>query len=70
MARGYRLHRYKVADIKLRVAGSRRASKDEVEAVLRHEYNLHEANYSDHAWDAISVGVYHLAQLRIQAEVN
>ena len=67
MARGYRLHRYKVGDVKLGVAGSRRASKDAVEAVLRHEYDLHDRNYSDHAWDAMSVGVYHLAQLRIQA---
>ena len=67
MARGYRLHRYPVGDIKLGVAGSRKATKDSVEAVLRHEYNLHDANYSDHAWDAMSVGVYHLAQLRIQA---
>lgn len=70
MARGYRLHRYKVGDVKLGVAGSRRASKDAVEAVLRHEYNLHDRNYSDHAWDAISVGVYHLAQLRIQASIS
>ena len=67
MARGYRLYRYKVGDIKQGVAGSQRASKDAVEAVLRHELSLHDANYSDHAWDAISVGVYHLAQLRIQA---
>ena len=66
MARGYRLHRYPVGDIKLGVAGSRRASKDSVEAVLRHEYKLHDANYSDHAWDAISVGVFHLAQVRVK----
>jgi Holliday junction resolvasome RuvABC endonuclease subunit len=67
MARGYRVHRYKVGDVKLGVAGSRRATKDAVEGVLKHEYNLHDAYYSDHAWDAMSVGGYHLAQLRIQA---
>lgn len=64
---GWTIYKYGVNEIKLGIAGSVSASKVEVEAVLRHEFNLHEAVKTEHEWDAIAVGNYHLQQERIKA---
>lgn len=66
---GFQPFAYPVNDIKEGIAGRRSASKQEVEAVLRHEYNLHEMKASNHEWDAISVLTFHLRQLAIQAAI-
>jgi len=67
---GFAVYKYAVNDIKDGVAGRQGravANKQEVEIILRHELGLHEVKLSNHAWDAISVVVYHLAQKRIQS---
>lgn len=61
---------YNVSTIKAGVAGSASASKEEVEAIIKHEFSLHDAQYQSHIWDAIAVGVYHLRMMKIaEAEV-
>ena len=69
--RSYNLQvfKYGVNAIKTGIAGRAGASKTEVETILRHEFNLHDANFTSHAFDAISVGHYHLIQLRIGAAI-
>lgn len=61
---------YDVGDVKEGIAGYRSASKDQVYQALRHDPLLSGLQdlekLSDHEWDALSVGMYHLAQLRIQ----
>jgi len=52
--------RYKVSDIKARIAGSRGAKKDAVEAVVRVVLSLKDDDNSDHVYDAMSVALYHL----------
>ena len=56
---------YNVSTVKTGVAGSPSASKEEVEAILRHEFNLHDAKHPSHVWDAIAVGVYHLRMMKV-----
>lgn len=68
-SKGLHVVGYNVSTIKTGVAGRASASKEEVEVILRHEYNLHDAKYPDHIFDAISVGVYHLAVLRQAAAI-
>lgn len=64
------IYKYPVPEIKLGIAGRVSASKAEVEAILRYEFDLHEAVKSDHEWDAISVGWYHLQMERIKEAMN
>lgn len=52
--------RYKVSDIKLRIAGSRGAKKEAVEVVVRDVLRLKGDDNSDHVYDAMSVALYHL----------
>jgi Holliday junction resolvasome RuvABC endonuclease subunit len=56
---------YNVSTIKTGVAGSSSASKEEVEAILRHEFGLHDVKHPSHVWDAIAVGVYHLRMMTV-----
>ena len=67
--RKYMVVGYPVSAVKLGVAGRANASKAEVEAILRHEFNLHDQRLASDQWDAIAVGVYHLAQLRIRRAI-
>lgn len=60
---------YPVGDIKEGIAGWHSASKQEVEAIMRQEYNLHEMQVSNHEWDAISIFTYHLRQLAVEAAI-
>lgn len=60
MACGMEVCRYKVSDIKYGVSGSRNASKEVVEGVVRAALHINGADHSDHAYDAMSVGLYHI----------
>lgn len=62
--RGMLTFAYPSPKVKLGIAGRYNASKAEVQAVLMHEYNLHDTSLSSDEWDAIAVGTYHLAMLR------
>tara|TARA_Y100000310_G_scaffold318395_3_gene372388 strand:- start:841 stop:1380 length:540 start_codon:yes stop_codon:yes gene_type:complete len=55
---------YAEASIKNGVAGRPNATKAEVQAILRHEYNRHDDIISEDEWDAVAVGTYHLAVRR------
>lgn len=61
---------YPVREVKAQMTGRHNASKAEVETVLRHEYNLHEATYSPDVWDALAVGTCHLAMLRAEEAIK
>lgn len=69
-SQGYRTCGYNVSTIKTGVVGRANASKEEVETALRHEYGLHNTKYPSHIWDAIAVGTYHLAQLRVAQAIE
>ncbi len=62
---------YDVGEVKEGIGGSKRASKKTVAETLRLDPDfggkLDGQDMSSHEWDALSVGVYHLAQLRIAA---
>lgn len=58
---------YNVNLVKEGVAGSRRASKKDVQFIMRKEYGWEEVQISDHEWDALSVYTYHLRQRAIAA---
>ena len=67
LIRGMRVFGYNVATVKTGVIGRANATKEEVEVVMRNEYNLHGQSHPSHIWDALAVGTYHLSQLRVEA---
>jgi len=63
--RNFRVTGYEVDEIKLGIGGSRRASKEQVEAALRLAWDLSHLTQepqSNHEWDALSVAHYHISQ--------
>lgn len=68
---GWKVYKYPVPDIKHGIVGTVSASKVAVETVLRHELNLHDEVKTEHEWDAIAVGIYHLQKERVRdAEIR
>ena len=63
---------YDVGVVKEGIAGSKGASKDKVEEAIRLDPDFGGKfggqDLTDHEWDALSVAVYHVAQLRISSQ--
>jgi len=66
---GIKTYPYNVNDIKIGIAGSPRASKQEVEYIMKNEWDLRDAKKSNHEFDAISILTFHLRQLAVQAAI-
>lgn len=56
----FRVYRYSVSSIKAGIAGRNSASKEEVETIMHKVLDIEGHNRTDHEYDAMSVGVYHL----------
>ena len=60
MAYGLDVYNYKVTDIKKGITGKHSASKEQVENKMKEVLPMESFNKTDHEYDAMSVGVYHL----------
>ena len=56
----FRVYRYSVSMIKTGIAGRNAASKEEVERIMYRVLDIPGHNRTDHEYDAMSVGVFHL----------
>ena len=56
----FRVYRYQVSAIKAGIAGRNSASKEEVETIMHKVLDIEGHNRTDHEYDAMSVGVFHL----------
>ena len=59
---GMSVHRYKVGQIKLGIAGRVAASKVEIERIVRQILPDADPNATDDVYDALSIGMFHLDQ--------
>ena len=59
---GMSVHRYKVSQIKLGVAGRVAASKPEIERIVKEIIPNVDLNLTDDVYDALSIGMFHLDQ--------
>lgn len=53
---------YNVSRVKATIAGKTSATKEDIEKLMRYVYNLPDAKYPSHVWDAVAVGGYHILQ--------
>ena len=56
----FRVYRYQVSAIKTGIAGRNSASKEEVETIMHKVLDIEGHNRTDHEYEAMSVGVFHL----------
>ena len=60
MASGFNVYKHSVSTVKAGVGGSAHSNKASIERIMVDMFDLTDVNRTDHEYDAMSVGVYHL----------